>query len=109
MGKHCFLRTESKSPTVRAPLPLSSRVPPSLTPTHPATHPLQVRPALEARGDDISGIDFDYVLWTDPDVLFMQDIDGCSLPRPRLVSIGPEVCASSSFLLSFILCSPDAQ
>ena len=36
-------------------------------------------------------IDLDYVLWTDPDVLFRHDINSCSLPLPRLLSIGPEV------------------
>lgn len=37
-------------------------------------------------------VDLDTVMWTDPDVLFRQDIDSCSLPMPRLLSIGPEVC-----------------
>lgn len=31
------------------------------------------------------------MLWTDPDVLFETDIDGCSLAKPRIVSIGAEV------------------
>ncbi|KAI7846312.1 hypothetical protein COHA_000149 [Chlorella ohadii] len=36
------------------------------------------------------GIDLETVMWTDPDVLFRHDIDSCSLPKPRLLSIGPE-------------------
>lgn len=35
-------------------------------------------------------VDTDYVLWTDPDVLFYHDIDSCSLPKPRYLSIGPD-------------------
>ncbi|KAI7846309.1 hypothetical protein COHA_000146 [Chlorella ohadii] len=37
------------------------------------------------------GIDLETVMWTDPDVLFRHDIDSCSLPKPRLLSIGPEL------------------
>ncbi len=36
-------------------------------------------------------VDLNTVMWTDPDVLFRHDIDSCSLPMPRLLSIGPEV------------------
>lgn len=36
-------------------------------------------------------VDLEKVLWTDPDVLFVHDIDSCSLPTPNLLSIGPEV------------------
>lgn len=36
-------------------------------------------------------VDLETVLWTDPDVLFRRDISSCSLPAPRLLSIGPEV------------------
>lgn len=39
------------------------------------------------------GVDLETVMWTDPDVLFRRDIDSCSLPKPRLLSIGPEVCS----------------
>lgn len=38
-----------------------------------------------------TGVELDKVLWTDPDVLFRQDIDSCSLPMPHVLSIGPEV------------------
>jgi hypothetical protein len=37
-----------------------------------------------------SEVETDYVLWTDPDVVFMNNIDSCELPRPRILSIGPE-------------------
>lgn len=68
---------------------------------------MQVRAALpayqerwrrqeEEQGDDAAPhaqaeLDLESVLWTDPDVLFRQDINTCSLPVPRLLSIGPEV------------------
>ena len=35
------------------------------------------------------------MLWTDPDVLFRSPVDGCSLPRPRLLSIGAESAPGS--------------
>jgi hypothetical protein len=35
-------------------------------------------------------VDLDYVLWTDPDVIFLEDIDSCTLPRPRILSVGPD-------------------
>ena len=37
------------------------------------------------------GVDLEMALWTDPDVLFRHDIDSCTLPRPAVLSIGPEV------------------
>lgn len=37
-----------------------------------------------------SAIDTDYVLWTDPDVLYLGDVTSCSLPKPRFLSIGPD-------------------
>lgn len=40
-----------------------------------------------------AGVDLDYVLWTDPDVLFRHDVNSCTLPAPKLLSIGPEVGA----------------
>lgn len=39
-------------------------------------------------------VDLETVMWTDPDVLFRNEIDSCSLPMPRLLSIGPEVGGS---------------
>lgn len=41
-----------------------------------------------------AGVDLETVLWTDPDVLFRRNINSCSLPKPRLLSIGPEVGGS---------------
>lgn len=38
----------------------------------------------------VGRVDMDYVLWTDPDVLFYHDIDSCTLPKPRYLSIGPD-------------------
>lgn len=32
----------------------------------------------------------EYILWTDPDVIFESNIDSCTLPRPLILSIGPE-------------------
>ncbi len=45
------------------------------------------RAAMPGRLDNV---DTDYVLWTDPDVLFYGDIDSCTLPKPRYVSVGPD-------------------
>lgn len=53
-------------------------------------HVVQVRAALAAEPGDAAALDMDYVLWTDPDVLFETNIDSCSLPRPRLLSVGAE-------------------
>ena len=36
-------------------------------------------------------VDKDYVLWTDPDVLFRGSITSCTLARPQVLSIGPEL------------------
>ncbi|GBF93900.1 hypothetical protein Rsub_06899 [Raphidocelis subcapitata] len=41
-------------------------------------------------------VDLEHVIWTDPDVLFREDIDSCTLPRPPLVSIGPEIRPGST-------------
>jgi hypothetical protein len=38
----------------------------------------------------LKNIDLEYVLYTDTDVLFFKDIDSCSLPKPSVISIGPE-------------------
>lgn len=48
----------------------------------------KVRAEVKAR--QLANIDTEYALWSDPDVLFEQDINSCSLPKPRLVSIGAE-------------------
>jgi len=34
--------------------------------------------------------DLDYALYTDTDVLFFQDFNECSLPKPKVLYIGPE-------------------
>ena len=31
-----------------------------------------------------------HVLYTDTDVMFLKDINSCNLPRPRVLSLGPE-------------------
>ncbi|GBG00625.1 hypothetical protein Rsub_13366 [Raphidocelis subcapitata] len=38
-------------------------------------------------------VDRDYVIWTDPDVLFRSDISTCTLGKPPVLSIGPEFAA----------------
>lgn len=40
---------------------------------------------------DPSGVDLDFVLWTDPDVMFFSDIDACTLPKPHILSAAPEL------------------
>lgn len=35
-------------------------------------------------------LDTSFALWTDPDVLFGQDINSCTIPKPHIMSIGPE-------------------
>ena len=39
---------------------------------------------------DSSKVDVDYILYADTDVLFLQDINSCSLHRPSIALIGPE-------------------
>ena len=39
---------------------------------------------------DASEVETEYILWTDPDVVFLQDIGSCRLPRPHALSIGPD-------------------
>lgn len=41
--------------------------------------------------------DLDYVLYTDTDVLFFNDFNECSLPKPRVLYLGPEAqCGTQS-------------
>jgi hypothetical protein len=47
------------------------------------------RPQVRALVDP-SAVELDYVLWTDPDVVFLQDLDSCVLPKPHILSIGPD-------------------
>lgn len=79
------------------------RPPPVPTPL-PAAQVRAQLPAYEQRWRDAApvvaggapaagvpaGIDLEHVMWTDPDILFRHDINSCSLPAPRLLSIGPE-------------------
>ena len=47
----------------------------------------QLTAAAAARAGQV---EWEYALWTDPDVLFYADIDACTLPKPPLLSTGPE-------------------
>ena len=40
---------------------------------------------------DFMGVDQEYVLWTDPDILFRGSIDSCTLAKPQVLSVGPEM------------------
>ncbi len=44
--------------------------------------------AYGAKG--LRAIDTNFVLWTDPDVFFFSNITSCSIPKPHIMSIGPE-------------------
>ena len=39
----------------------------------------------------LAAVGKEYVLWTDPDVLFLGQIDSCTLSKPQVLSVGPEV------------------
>lgn len=39
----------------------------------------------------LTTVDREYVLWTDPDVIFQDKIDSCTLARPQVLSVGPEL------------------
>ena len=38
----------------------------------------------------VGSIDTNYALWTDPDVIFYKDIDSCTIPKPHIMSVGPD-------------------
>lgn len=38
----------------------------------------------------LTKVDLQYILWTDPDVIFQGRIDACTLARPPVMSVGPE-------------------
>ena len=40
---------------------------------------------------DLKEVDREYVLWTDPDVLFRGSIDSCTVAKPQVLSVGPEM------------------
>ena len=40
---------------------------------------------------DLKAVDREYVFWTDPDILVRGSIDSCTLAKPRVLSIGPEL------------------
>ena len=45
---------------------------------------------LKEDGHHVPEYSKDYILWTDPDVIFAGDINSCTLPKPLILSIGPE-------------------
>ena len=42
------------------------------------------------RMEDMATVNREFVLWTDPDVIFRGAIDSCTLAQPRVLSVGPE-------------------
>ncbi len=40
---------------------------------------------------ELAAVSKEYVLWTDPDVLFRGHIDSCTLAKPQILSVGPEM------------------
>ncbi len=46
---------------------------------------------LALLGHKVPRYDTQHILWTDPDVIFEQPIDSCTLPEPYILSVGPEV------------------
>lgn len=40
---------------------------------------------------ELRSADQEYVLWTDPDILFRGSIDSCTLAKPQVLSVGPEL------------------
>lgn len=50
-----------------------------------------VRRSISIIADGVwEDVDTNYILWTDPDVIFQDRIDSCTLPRPQILSVGPE-------------------
>jgi hypothetical protein len=47
-----------------------------------------IKRKLHAGG--LGDVDTEYVLYTDADIMFLSDINSCSLPKPAIMSIGPE-------------------
>ena len=45
-----------------------------------------IRPTINS-----TDVDLDYVLYTDTDVLFLKDINELSIPKPKVISIGPQL------------------
>ena len=39
----------------------------------------------------VAAVSKEYVLWTDPDVIFRGHIDSCTLAKPQILSVGPEL------------------
>ena len=50
---------------------------------------------------DRTRVDLDFVLWTDTDVVFMNDINACKLPKPDIISAGPGITKFDSTRFSF--------
>jgi hypothetical protein len=38
----------------------------------------------------LAQVDTKYILWTDPDVVFYKNIDSCTIPKPHILSVGPD-------------------
>ena len=52
---------------------------------------MQKLSATESFQEAFVSVDREYVLWTDPDVIFQDKIDSCTLARPPVLSVGPEL------------------
>lgn len=54
---------------------------------------------------DAPGLPCAQVLYTDVDTIFMQDINSCSLPSPRILSAAGEVITLSSCTAPLAVCT----
>ena len=50
-------------------------------------------------GSNHTVIDFEYVLNTDVDALFMKPLNDCSLPKPQIIGVGPEKMRNGNLIL----------
>ena len=51
---------------------------------------LDVPLILNAMKPLAADVEAEHVLYTDPDVIFLNDIDGCSLPKPKVLAMGTQ-------------------
>ena len=42
-------------------------------------------------GAKVAAVSKEYVLWTDADIIFRGYIDSCTLAKPQILSVGPEL------------------
>ena len=63
-------------------------LPSVLSSLHSALRTSQIPEHLK---EEFANTSKDYVLWTDPDIIFKRHIDSCTLARPQILSVGPEM------------------